>query len=774
LKCDKCNYVCAKAHRLKNHIDVVHLGIKRHQCHLCSSTFATTGALNKHILSHTYAELKMDDKSSVSLEQKGSSAKFETHMETFDGADESNDFQNCMNITPKIELKEETLPYRNMDLDNSSNIRPEYTQLKDGCHVVKVFNCSVCKYSTNDKSNFKRHQQFKHNIPVVRDSRSFDEVGKSEVLEDIDSITCQLCNFKTAEKNLMIKHIESIHSEVSLDISKTKSCKFCHFTTDCRKKLKQHKKREHKHLLKVFPCNEPNCSFMSHWEESIKLHRKFHVEMKDYPGVKCDYCDFIYKYHPSDQRGLRKCKQTLNEHMNDEHADQKLKCDLCDKCVWTEQQLRVHKTRHENSREDGTFSCDKCNYVCAKAHRLKFHIDAVHLGIKKHLCDWCPSAFATTSALNKHILSHTNERNFQCPFCEKAFHSKGNLNTHIRTHTGEKPFTCDICGKSFSDQAYFAKHKRLHEVGPNTGKPVKDFICPICNKGFTRKSYLNNHVVSHDMNHTDGKAAKYTNEFKMEAILHAKIHGINKTAVDLCINRSSLKNWVKLSVHPHTCNICGKAFSYKAQLKKHEAIHPQEDGIAPPKATNTNAGIRYDSSLKEEVVKYALETTIQDASVKYSLAHSTINNWVKRVANPRICHLCSKSFPNESMLRRHLEQVHKNTPDGALELMKRLDESQSSQSFSEFLADHHLLPSEEEVRELTLEKEKQNEEKLRFAMLAQQALLSKQVSDFQGMLEPKREVPDEINMNLLTPLTFLTESSDHQNTNDEQEIKSEY
>ena len=43
--------------------------------------------------------------------------------------------------------------------------------------------------------------------------------------------------------------------------------------------------------------------------------------MKDLPGVILDYCDFIYKYQPSDVKGLRKCKQTLNEHMNDEHAE---------------------------------------------------------------------------------------------------------------------------------------------------------------------------------------------------------------------------------------------------------------------------------------------------------------------------------------------------------------------------------------------------------------------------------------------------------------------
>ena len=170
-------------------------------------------------------------------------------------------------------------------------------------------------------------------------------------------------------------------------------------------------------------------------------------------------------------------------------------------------------------------------------------------------------------------MSHTGERNFPCMFCEKAFHSKHNLVTHVRTHTGEKPFTCDICGKSFSDQAYFANHKRMHATD-SSGNRVKEFACDICNKSFTRKTYLRYHMTSHETNQ-EGRAAKYTHEFKLAAIERTKIVGMAQTAEEMKINMSTLKGWIQLTVHPHTCHICDKAFPFKAQLKKHLLTHPE-------------------------------------------------------------------------------------------------------------------------------------------------------------------------------------------------------
>jgi len=713
---------------------------------------------------------------------------YHCHSCDYTSNNKSNLNRHNVTVHKDILIKEETCEPSPTELikspctpasSSSASVENSFSQVKsktlwNSSTQLKKFNCNMCNYCTNDKGNFKRHQKSKHKLAMVETISPNDynqnsafkteaDPMKSDVMlrlrEKVEEnklvqesvIPFNISEFKTDMESAVLKHVQITHSEIKLDVSAVKTCKFCPFSTKCRKNLRQHKRQEHLDLLKVYQCDQ--CTFTSHWEESVNLHKKFHGAMKDFPGVTCDYCDFIYKYHPSDQKGLRKCKQTLNEHMNDEHAEFKQKCDECDKTVWTDQQMKVHKMKHVHTSNDGTLGCDRCEYKCKSAHRLKFHIDTVHLGIKKHLCQWCPAAFATTSSLKKHILTHTGERNFKCPFCEKAFHSKCNLEKHIRTHTGEKPYTCEVCGKSFSDQSYFIKHKRLHETTPS-GMQLKEFPCPTCSKGFTRRSYLESHMATH-VHEKDGRPAKYSNELKMEAVIQAKIHGINKTATDMCINRNTLKNWLKLSVHPNICNLCGKAFPYEAQLKNHLRTHPTEDTVVE------KVNIRYEASFKQEVANFAMENSIPEAIKKYQLAHSTINNWVKRISNPHICQLCGKPFSNESTVRRHIEQVHKNTPEGAAEQLRRSEEMQSSRPFSEFLADHQLLPSEEEIMQISREKERKKEEKEEFALLAQEIVSREKdiVSDSVNSHSAKEN--DHLNLEIFSPITCVSVIDEH-------------
>ena len=152
-------------------------------------------------------------------------------------------------------------------------------------------------------------------------------------------------------------------------------------------------------------------------EISLAQHRRSHELPEELSTVKCQHCHYIYAYNPGVPRSTRRAQQQLNCHMNEEHAELKLKCPqpACDKTFWTEKQLSAHQENHRYTRTDeGDYRCDHCDYKCKKVPRLKFHINAVHLGVRPHLCDFCPAAFPTKGALNTHRLSHTGERNFPC------------------------------------------------------------------------------------------------------------------------------------------------------------------------------------------------------------------------------------------------------------------------------------------------------------------------------------------------------------------------
>ena len=316
------------------------------------------------------------------------------------------------------------------------------------------------------------------------------------------------------------------------------------------------------------------------------------------------------------------------------------------------------------------------------------------------------------------MISHTGERPYKCPYCGKGVQSKQSLTSHIRTHTGEKPFTCHVCGKSFSDQAFFTKHKRLH-ITDEDGNQVKEFVCTICSKGFTRIVYLRSHMLGHETGRLGSSkcaSLKYDNKFKMEAVQRCKEVGLSQASEELKVRYDTLKGWVLVANQPHICPTCKKGFAYLYELKTHMKIHSTEgEGIL-----NSKSGTyvkRYSATEKDEVVAYSEIHGVKEASEHFSVALSTVKSWVQKLQSPSSCDICGKTFSNGSMLRRHQEQVHN------IQTAAPVEEAGESLSFSDYLKEHNLLPSEEEVMRRREEKEEEKrkaEQAVREAMVRQQ------------------------------------------------------
>lgn len=71
---------------------------------------------------------------------------------------------------------------------------------------------------------------------------------------------------------------------------------------------------------------------------------------------------------------------------------------------------------------------------------------------KNHACEACGKAFRDVYHLNRHRLSHSDEKPYSCPICQQRFKRKDRMSYHVRSHQGgvEKPYVCPHCAKGFS------------------------------------------------------------------------------------------------------------------------------------------------------------------------------------------------------------------------------------------------------------------------------------------------------------------------------------
>ncbi|XP_053246464.1 histone-lysine N-methyltransferase MECOM isoform X16 [Podarcis raffonei] len=106
-------------------------------------------------------------------------------------------------------------------------------------------------------------------------------------------------------------------------------------------------------------------------------------------------------------------------------------------------------------------------------------------------CKECDQVFSDVQSLEKHMLSHTEEREYKCDQCPKAFNWKSNLIRHQMSHDSGKHYECENCAKVFTDPSNLQRHIRSQHVG------ARAHACPECGKTFATSSGLKQHKHIH-------------------------------------------------------------------------------------------------------------------------------------------------------------------------------------------------------------------------------------------------------------------------------------
>uniref|UniRef100_A0A4W5RQ11 Myc-associated zinc finger protein n=1 Tax=Hucho hucho TaxID=62062 RepID=A0A4W5RQ11_9TELE len=173
---------------------------------------------------------------------------------------------------------------------------------------------------------------------------------------------------------------------------------------------------------------------------------------------------------------------------------------------------------------------------------------------KNHGCEMCGKAFRDVYHLNRHKLSHSDEKPFECPICQQRFKRKDRMTYHVRSHDGgvHKPYICSVCGKGFS-----------RDIGTGQGDCCRGQTAP-------EEMGLQCHSCSSQGQWPDHLSCHVKHVHSSERPF--------KCQVTACTSAFATKDRLRSHMIRHegkvTCNICGKMLS-AAYITSHLKTHGQ-------------------------------------------------------------------------------------------------------------------------------------------------------------------------------------------------------
>lgn len=283
---------------------------------------------------------------------------------------------------------------------------------------------------------------------------------------------------------------------------------------------------------------------------------------------------------------------------------------------------------------------------------------------KRLFCDVCGQPFDCELFLESHKkLKHGESSTFKKPAIpEGSLDSNGD--STIQT------IYCDLCGQAFDCQLFLDSHKKLKHTTPDVnalkmprpagkcnvngaikrmkmeGKPVKKYECMICNKMYATDWSLRTHIETiHDPTARKFQCSLCDQAFFRECALqshHEQVH-------------LNLKNFV--------CSICEVALKSKAALDRHMYQHTGK----PIKCTwngcekTFSCSSNRDEHFRCHTGEKPFHCTIGSCDKRFTFAadfrkHKYVVHNVFTKKFP--CEICAEVFPQNAMLKKHIQNIH--------------------------------------------------------------------------------------------------------------------